>query len=210
MPDGTPTGEVPDTPDDEVVAAAKAGDPEAWRTLYRSHAGRLVAWLATRPTGDTVALPEDVASEAWLVAASKISDFDGTSSDFAGYLFGIARKVAAGNRRRSERRRTDPTDPADHAADGLTMPDPTLELVERDWVRDAIASLPPRERDVVGLVDGLGFDNRAAAEVLGISPVAVRVSRHRGLRRLRGALGAPSVAYEDPVQAPDQVVARRH
>lgn len=175
--------------DDALVAAAKEGDPQAWRTLHRAHTGRLIAWLSTRQTGDSVASPEDVAAEAWLVAASKIADFDGTSSDFAGYLFGIARKLSANAHRRSLRRGTDPGDVEAHLDAG---PDPTLLIDARDWVRDAIASLPDRERDAVGLVDGLGFDNREAAEALGVSTVAVRVARHRGLRRLRDRLGPDS------------------
>jgi RNA polymerase sigma-70 factor (ECF subfamily) len=171
--------------DDALVAGAKAGDPDAWRALHQAHAGRLVAWLGTRPTGDAMASAEDVAAEAWLVAASKICDFDGTSSDFAGYLFGIARKLGASAHRRAQRRRTDPGEVEQHLP---SEPDATLGVDAHDWVRDAIASLPARERDVVGLVDGLGFDNRTAAEALGITAVAVRVARHRGLRRLRGLL----------------------
>ncbi|WP_244929682.1 RNA polymerase sigma factor [Nocardioides sp. W7] len=174
--------------DDDVVARAKTGDPDAWRTLHRAHAGRLVAWLSTRPSGDSMVAPEDVASEAWLVAASKVADFEGTSSEFAGWLFGIARKIGGSTRRRSDRRRTDPSDPQDAGAQLPAVPDPVLALAGQDWVRHAIASLPPRERDAVGLVDGLGFDNHGAAAALGISAVAVRVARHRGLRRLRGRL----------------------
>ena len=176
--------------DDDVVARAKDGDPEAWRELHRAHAGRLLAWLSTRPSGDSMVAGEDVAAEAWLVAATRIADFHGTSSEFAGWLFGIARKIGGSTRRRSERRRTDPSDPHDSDDHLPAAPDPVLALAGQDWVRHAIASLPPRERDVIGLVDGLGFDNSAAATTLGISAVAVRVARHRGLRRLRGRLSA--------------------
>jgi len=48
-----------------------------------------------------------------------------------------------------------------------------------------LATLPPRERDVVGCIDGLGLDVEATAQALDISAVAVRVARHRGLRKLR-------------------------
>ncbi len=169
--------------DDPVVARAKQGDPDAWRELYRAHAGRLVVWLRTRPTGDAASDPEDVAGQAWLVAAEKIHGFNGDTDGFAGWLFGIARNIAGTTRRRSARRRTDPGD--DVAAHLPTVADPTLVLDQQAWVREALASLSPRERDAVGLVDGLGFDVETAAAALGMTAVAVRVARHRGLGRLR-------------------------
>ena len=177
--------------DDPLVARAKDGDPEAWRELYQAHAGRLVAWLRTRPTGDASVASDDVASEAWLVAASKIADFHGSSSEFAGWLFGIARNISGTTKRRSDRRRTSPDDLDGHV---VLMPDSTVAYDHQDWVRDTLSSLPPRERDVVGLIDGLGFDTETTAAALGISHVAVRTAHHRGLRRLRRLMAVPPSA----------------
>jgi len=177
--------------DDDLITRAKQGDPDSWRELYRAHAGRLVVWLSTRPTGDSAASPEDVAAEAWLVAAGKVADFEGTGSEFAGWLFGIARNLSTTTSRRSARRRTEPT----RAEVTLELPtdDATIAIDGQDWLRWAISTLPPRERDVVGCIDGLGLDVAATARALDISEVAVRVARHRGLRRLRRVMdgGAP-------------------
>lgn len=164
-----------------LVELARAGQADAWRALYRAHAGRLVAWLRTRPTGDAAADPDDVAAEAWLVAASKIADFEGDEDQFAGWLFGIARHLQANARRRTDRRHTTAGDvePAGSQADT------TLAILEQDWLSHVLTQLPPRERDAVGLVDALGLDSRAAAHALGVSGVALRVARHRGLKRLR-------------------------
>lgn len=183
--------------DDDVVARAKQGDPDAWRVLYREHAGRLVAWLGTRPTGDSAASPEDVASEAWTVAASKAADFTGTTDEFGGWLFGIARRVAANARRTHERRATYPGAVEEHVE---ATPDTTADVVQQQWLRGVLATLPPRERDAVGLVDGLGMEPRTAAEVLGVSAVALRVARHRGLRRLGRSPGpaGPTALREAP------------
>ncbi|MCW2851774.1 MAG: sigD 2 [Nocardioides sp.] len=168
--------------DDDQMTRAKTGDPDAWRELYRAHAGRLVVWLGTRPHGDTAVAPEDVAAEAWLVAAQRVADFTGTSEQFAGWLFGIARNLASTNDRRSRRRRTDPGLPE-------TLEPPTSDTIGeadgRDWVRRALTQLPPRERDVVACIDGVGLDVAATARALGMSAVAVRVAHHRGLQRLR-------------------------
>jgi RNA polymerase sigma-70 factor (ECF subfamily) len=175
--------------DDELVQRAKRGDSTAWRELYRAHAGRLVVWLRTWPTGDVAVSPEDLAAEAWLTAAQKIADFHGTGDQFAGWLFGIARHLAANARRRSQRRDTHPTaDPAPAAP--VEGPEP--ELVVRDWVNRALAGLPARERDVVACIDVVGLDVASTARALDISQVAVRVARHRGLARLRKLRATPS------------------
>jgi RNA polymerase sigma-70 factor (ECF subfamily) len=168
--------------DDEIVAAAKRGDPDAWRTLYRAHAGRLLVWLETRSGGDGAISAEDVAADAWLTAAEKVAHFDGDASDFGGWLFGVARRVAANARRRSARRRTDPV-----ASPPGTASEPGADAAVTDWawLREVLDGLSPRERDVVLCIDVLGLDVADAAEALGMTPVAVRVARHRALRRLR-------------------------
>lgn len=169
--------------DDELITRAKEGDQDAWRRLYVDHAGRLVVWLQTRPSGDSAMSAEDVASEAWLTAAGKIHEFTGTGEQFAGWLFGIARNVGMNARRKTDRRRTDPT--ADEQVREVAEA-PETYLVGKDWVRQVLAQLPPRERDVIGCLEVVGLDTEATARALDISAVAVRVARHRGLRRLRG------------------------
>jgi RNA polymerase sigma-70 factor (ECF subfamily) len=171
--------------DDDLVRGAKEGDPDAWRELYRAHAGRLVTWLGTRRHGDSALSAEDLAADAWLIAAEKVHGFHGTSEQFAGWLFGIARKLSSSTHRRSARRRTEPA----VIDDTLLLPTSEASGSEgSDWVRRALDTLPPRERDVVGCIDGLGLDVAATAAALGISAVAVRVAHHRGLRRLRGSV----------------------
>ena len=169
--------------DDDLVSRAKAGEAEAWRELYRAHAGRLVAWLQTRPDSDAAVSADDLASEAWLVAAEKIPEFSGSSSDFAGWLFSIARNISWNSARRANRRQTSATDHEhDEAATGTEQ---TSEVEANSRIRYLLSGLSPRERDVVGCIDGLGFDVPTTAAALEISAVAVRVARHRGLRRLR-------------------------
>lgn len=179
--------------DDELISRAKQGDSEAWRELYRAHAGRLIVWLGTRPSRDAAVQSEDIAAEAWLTSAGKIAEFRGTSEEFAGWIFGIARNLSRNATRRSDRRGTDPVDELDRPG-----PDDLEELLAgRDWVRRALAGLPDRERDVVACLDVVGLDVAQTARALDMSPVAVRVAHHRGLRKLRTQ--APTDAAE-----PDQ------
>jgi RNA polymerase sigma-70 factor (ECF subfamily) len=188
--------------DDELVARAKRGDADAWRALHRDHAGRLLVWLASRPTGDSAVSVDDVASEAWLTAAEKVHDFHGSASEFGGWLFGIARKLSANTRRRGQRRGTHPSDL--DTIEPTPVPGPEPAYAGQDWVVRALATLPARERDVVGCIDVVGLDVAATALALGISPTAVRVARHRGLKRLgRAALPLREAGEEGgPGQAP--------
>jgi RNA polymerase sigma-70 factor (ECF subfamily) len=152
--------------DDAVVAAAKQGDQDAWRELYRAHAGRLVVWLEARSGCDSGFTAEDVASQTWLTAAEKVADYTGSAADFGGWLFGIGRRIAANTQRRGGRRRTDPVaeTPSLAAVDG---PDSTVPA--REWVREVLAALTPRERDVVACVDVVGLSVADAARALGIT-----------------------------------------
>jgi RNA polymerase sigma-70 factor (ECF subfamily) len=170
------------TEDDEVVAAAKRGDPEAWRKLYRAHAGRLLVWLETRSGPDTAVSAEDLLAETWLIAARRVHEFSGDSDSFAGWLFGIGRRLAANNRRRFGRRRTEPA--------GLQLVETSVDghehaVTDLDWVRATLATLSPRERDVLTCLDVVGLSIADTAVALRISESAVRVARHRGLTRLR-------------------------
>lgn len=183
--------------DDEVIQRAKHGDPEAWRELYRAHAGRLVVWLGTRPSGDAAVSAEDLAAEAWLTAAQKVTSFTGDAEEFAGWLFGVARNLSTNTRRRSVRRNTAPSpfdDRLDDRRDDTSVDGPEPQLVARDWVSAALASLSPRERDVVACLEVVGLDVESTARALDMSPVAVRVARHRGLRRLRKLALQPPTA----------------
>ena len=57
-------------------------------------------------------------------------------------------------------------------------------------IREKLATLPRRERDVVSCLDVVGLSIADTAEALGMSESAVRVARHRGLKRLRGSVTA--------------------
>lgn len=169
--------------DDDIVAAAKRGDTSAWHQLYEAHAGRLIVWLRTMPSGDAAASAEDIAADAWLTAASKVAQFHGTQDEFAGWLFGIARKASANVRRRSLRRRTTPAWSPEEHLDAASEDE--APIVQLEWIRSLLSGLAPRERDVVVCLDVVGLDVRTTATALDLSENAVRVAHHRGLARLR-------------------------
>lgn len=173
--------------DDAVVIRARAGDGDAWRELYLAHGRRLVVWLRTTPHLDATTTAEDIAAEAWTVAATKIGEFRGSVDDFGGWLISIARNIAANDRRRAQRRQTYPTEDVGsdlHAGDLA----PEARVIGEDTVQRLLALLSPREAEVIACIDVVGLDVIATARALDLSPGAVRVARFRGLGRLRKIL----------------------
>jgi RNA polymerase sigma-70 factor (ECF subfamily) len=146
-----------------------------------------VVWLGTQSSRDAVVAPEDLAAETWLTAASRIADFEGSSCDFAGWLFGIARLQARNAQRKLGRRKTSPVS-AEIIALATTAQAPAASAgPDSDgWITWVLAHLPERERQVVACLDVVGLDVPSTCTALGMSATAVRVARHRGLRRLRG------------------------
>lgn len=186
--------------DDQTVSAAKAGDADAWHALYVAHAGRLLLWLRARQPVDCAVSADDVASETWLVAARRVHHFHGTSDQFAGWLFGIGRKVSANQARRGVLRTTATLDDGHVELPGLGPADPQETVTGLAWVRTELARLPRRERDVLACMEVIGLDVAATAHALGMTSVAVRVSRHRALKRLRARLTEAPEA--EPHRAP--------
>jgi RNA polymerase sigma-70 factor (ECF subfamily) len=171
--------------DDDVIARAKAGEEEAWRELYLRHAHRLVALMRIVPTGDGAASEDDIAAYAWLQAAEHIADFSGTVDSFGGWLFSIARNRRARTRQRAMHSAApiavgSAQDLGESAYAGAVVEDQHL-----GEVADRLRVLPEKQRQVIALMDVLGYGVSDTAVALGMNATAVRVNRHRGLARLR-------------------------
>jgi len=169
-----------------LVSAARAGDQAAWRELYGLHHRRLTVWLRSLPPGDALGSPEDIAADAWLLAATKLGEFAGSDDDFAGWLFTLAHNLASNSYRKAVRRRTDSTavEPSADEVWGIARDD-LARVDEQDATRDLLSHLSRREAEVVACIDVVGLDVASTARALGMKPTAVRVARHRALARLR-------------------------
>lgn len=69
-----------------------------------------------------------------------------------------------------------------------SAPSPEERLLWEEQVAQllgAMADLPDRDREIIGLRYGSGLDSAAVAEVLGIKEAAVRTRLWRALARLR-------------------------
>jgi RNA polymerase sigma-70 factor (ECF subfamily) len=121
---------------------------------------------------------EELAQETFVRACGAALRFRGDSS-VRTWLFGIAHRVLLEASRAGVFERSPSVE--DRADDA-----PGVSTEERIDLERALGALPPTDREVLVMVDVLGFEPSVAAAVAGVSPDTYRVRLHRARRRLRG------------------------
>jgi RNA polymerase sigma factor (sigma-70 family) len=131
------------------------------------------------------AVAEDVASETFIVAFRRIEDVPAPALP---WLYGVARRVLANERRAQSRR-----DQLDQRLRSVAHP-AWMDGQDADIGDDklaAIASLPEPEREAVMLTAWEGLSGAEAAAVAGCTRVAMRARLYRARRRLTELLATP-------------------
>jgi RNA polymerase sigma-70 factor (ECF subfamily) len=165
-----------------VLAAAQFGEEWALTQIYRAFQPRLVAYLSVQEPSDA----DDLASEIWMDAAARLSNFTGDEASFARWLFTIARRRVIDLRRSARRRRVlpAPVEAFVGTPAGGTPESDVLAFEAEESALRLISSLPPDQAEVVLLRVVVGLNVVEVAEVVGKRPGAVRALQHRALRRL--------------------------
>jgi RNA polymerase sigma factor (sigma-70 family) len=145
--------------------------------VFRNHQRELLAYFV-RVVGDRRDA-EELTQETFLRACSAAIRYRGDASVRA-WLFGIARRVLWEAARAGLFERT--RELADAAVE-------TPDHEERLDLERAFASLEVIDREVLMLVDVLGFTPTQASRVLRITPEAFRMRLHRARARLRERYG---------------------
>jgi RNA polymerase sigma-70 factor (ECF subfamily) len=160
--------------------------------LYDAHYRDILAYALRRAVGPDRAA--DAVAETFLVAWRRLDEVP-PAREARLWLFGVARRVLA-NQRRGAQRRDALVErlAAEISAIQVTYPDaddaagtPDASLAE---VGQALRSLSERDREVLTLVGWEGLGNQEVAAVLGCSHTAARIRIHRARRRLAHALDA--------------------
>ncbi len=184
-----------------AVGRAQAGDPDAFRALYRDTQPRLLRYLHTLVGDDA----EDVASETWLQVTRDLAGFSGDYDGFRGWVATIARHRALDHLRHHARRPPAVPVPAEDLATRPATDDTAegaLEALSTGAALALINTLPADQAEAVLLRAVLGLDAQAAGHVLGKRAGAVRTAAYRGLRTLATHLqsGAPLPAGVTPAR----------
>jgi RNA polymerase sigma-70 factor (ECF subfamily) len=157
---------------------------ERFEALYRSSRDDVFAYVASLLRDPSAA--EDVTALAFERAYRRRRTFDRRRGEERAWLFGIARNAALDELRRRRRLLALVSDPEDSAGDQTEV------TLKRTVVRGALASLPPRERELVALKFHGGLTNSEIAQVLGVSESNAGTMLHRVMVKLRKACNETS------------------
>ena len=153
-----------------------------FEALYAEHQAGVLGYVLRRT--DSAHDAADVIAETFLVAWRRLDDAP-TGASARLWLFGVARRVLA-NQRRGERRRNQL---AERLRGELAARDPpTAPSGELAELAAAYGSLAEGDREVLALEAWEGLSAAAVATVLGCSHNAARIRLHRARRRLRTAI----------------------
>ncbi len=168
---------------------AQAGDQESYAELLALLTS--VTRQYTRRKSGAVPWVEDVVQETLISVHKARHTYDATRP-FAPWFYAIAAHRVVDVYRRERRVTT-----REQAGDVLPEPAPERAIaregdVDMDAVRAALASLPPRQREIV---EGLKLRDESVRELaarLEMSESAVKVTAHRAYQALKKLLGVRS------------------
>jgi RNA polymerase sigma-70 factor (ECF subfamily) len=193
--------------DDTVISALRRGDEGVFVELVQGWGGVMLR-VAMGHLGNR-ASAEEIVQEAWLTVLRTLDRFERRSS-LRTWVIGIVVNLAR-SRARVERRSVPfPADAAGPSVDPArflttehprwphhwaieprpwpTPEDALLAGETRQVILDAMAALPPAQREVLALRDLEGLSAGEVCNVLGLSDTNQRVLLHRARSRVRAAI----------------------
>jgi len=164
--------------DSSLIAAATAGDRDAFAALLEKHYDRIhgLAWQLTGSRTDA----DDIAQEVCCTLVEKIGSYRGEAS-FTTWLYGITFNACRDWRRR--RRSFSAFSEKLAVLVGLAAIPDGRDAYDAIWLKSAIARLKPALRDTAVLVAGQQLTHAEAAQILGVAEATVAWRMHE-MRRI--------------------------
>jgi RNA polymerase sigma-70 factor, ECF subfamily len=161
-----------------AVARAKQGDQEAVRFLYVSYSHNIYGYVRSIMHDDHEA--EDVTQHVFAKLMTAIEKYDDRGVPFFAWLLRLARNVAIDHLRANR------LTPTENVVDPDTGRGADFERTHT--VRDALATLPIDQREVVILRHVVGLSPTEIADHMGRTEGSIHGLHHRGRRALQREL----------------------
>jgi len=176
---------------DAAMDRYASGHEGAFADLYDAIAPRLYAYL-NRCTRDT-SRSEDLLQQTLLQIHTARATFV-RGSQVMPWAFAIARRLMIDGKRKDKRQASVMTDGGDGAMRDSACPEPLADDVLHarqlaNRVDRHLSTLPEGQRVAFELLKRDGLTVHEAAEVLGVTPTAVKLRAHRAYEALRVMLG---------------------
>lgn len=170
--------------DDSVLRAAQAGAGWAFTHLWQALAPAVAGYARAQGCPE----PDDVTSEVFLAAFTRMEVFEGDSGAFRSWLFAIAHhKVIDERRKRTRRGIPEQYDPQRDTRDVASAEHDALTRIGDERVLRALARLAPDQREVLVLRIVADLTIEQIASTLDKRVGAVKALQRRGLAALRRA-----------------------
>jgi RNA polymerase sigma-70 factor (ECF subfamily) len=166
------------------TVSGEAAAAQRFEALFEANYARVLAY-ALRRVDRQVA--EDVAAETFAVAWRRLA---AVPADELPWLYGVARRTIANQRRGNRRRAALLARLSREAPAALGSADVAGAIAERAAVVAALERLSERDRETLRLIAWEGLDTARAARAAGCSSGAFAVRLHRARRRLVKELAA--------------------
>lgn len=175
-----------ETPDEQLIRRASAGDAEAFADLYVCHMEPVFRYFYYRLGHREDA--EDLTEQVFLKAWQSIRGYDHRGAPFSAWLFRIAHNLMV-DHRRSQREIEPMADDFDVEDESAGPEELAMRKAEAAGLSAALGQLSPIEQSVVALRFLQGLDHRTVARIIDKSEVATRSIQSRALDRLARILG---------------------
>jgi RNA polymerase sigma-70 factor (ECF subfamily) len=175
----------------ELVTSSMAGEQDAVATLFTWIRPAIVRYCRSRigRSGSAYSSADDVAQEICMAVLGALSRYQDEPQSFLPFVYGIAAHKVADHYRRAGRDRSDPAADVPDSIDVGASPEQQIMAADlRTRLGALLGTLPPRQREILVLRLIVGLSAAETAVVVGLTPTAVRVTQHRALAKLRGAL----------------------
>lgn len=178
--------------DEQILARARLGSEEAWRSIYRDIGPAILRYLRARRVPD----PDDVLGEVFIRIVRNLESFSGTYREFRAWSFSIVRNMVIDLARRGQRRPEDPVPTEvmlDRAGDQDTSAD-ALRTMDAAEVQALLSALTDDQREVILLRFFGQLSSEEAAQAMGKKVGAVKTLQRRALAALKREISKKGVS----------------